>query len=277
MECSICTEDFEETELKRPFTLSPCGHCFCMGCLNRLTLNRCPECRRFIEQKTLNRGLLSLIEKNKATSTKMPKLFDTLLNEVDDLKAQLKQSLDKKLKDNKTSIDQKRENMTKETQTKKTELECKKNELQCQINEVECKMNELLNAQNKSNEKFNLEEKNFGIIANSRAKYEFVVEETEQFKNGISQFSIAELFENSNNLKDMIKEKIDKLAKINRTISSNIEKANTSSVASSQPTSQNQDALPLTTQLNAKNSFASVLTSTPFQGDSTQNHATSTN
>jgi hypothetical protein len=140
------------------------------------------------------------------------KIFDTLVKEIDDLQKQLKQSLETKLKDHKSSIDLKKETINKEVQNK---------------------INELLTKQEKSIEKLNLDEQNFAKAANDCATYEKILLEIEQFQKKIPQFSIADLYENSNKLKEMLREKISKLASINsskeaKSLSSLIEQSKSS-------------------------------------------------
>ena len=65
MTCIICLEIYTR-ETNIPMTLYPCGHTCCKPCLNtwRRSRNTCPECRRRIENFTINRGLLDLVEAN---------------------------------------------------------------------------------------------------------------------------------------------------------------------------------------------------------------------
>jgi hypothetical protein len=140
------------------------------------------------------------------------KIFDTLVNEIDGLKKQLKQSLDKKLKDHKSSVDQKKETINKETQNK---------------------INDLLNMQEKSIEKLNLEEQNFIKTVNDCAMYQEMTLETEQFKKRITQLSFADLHESSKSLKEILNDKISKLVSFNMVNSLREAKSSHSMIVSS--------------------------------------------
>jgi hypothetical protein len=60
MECFLCTELYDENTHK-PYSLNPCGHHFCVSCLEKAKAKTCPTCRGNIQSKTLNRGVLELI------------------------------------------------------------------------------------------------------------------------------------------------------------------------------------------------------------------------
>jgi hypothetical protein len=83
--CSICFEEYEDTEQKRPVSLS-CGHSFCEGCLNKCPDENgleCPVCREKTEVPRANDGscrwcknfsLLQMIEKGRAQKARELKL-----------------------------------------------------------------------------------------------------------------------------------------------------------------------------------------------------------
>ena len=71
MECSICNEDYD-TKDHKPYTIFPCGHCFCLKCINLLTQQQCPNCRGILQSKIVNRGVLDIIEQSKQKSTNKP-------------------------------------------------------------------------------------------------------------------------------------------------------------------------------------------------------------
>ena len=62
MECKICFEKFDECE-RKPFTLIPCGHTFCIFCIENLKhmKNDCPLCRKQILSETLNYALIDFM------------------------------------------------------------------------------------------------------------------------------------------------------------------------------------------------------------------------
>jgi len=60
MECFLCTELYD-TNTHKPYSLNPCGHHFCVSCLEKAKATTCPTCRGNIQSKTLNRAVLELI------------------------------------------------------------------------------------------------------------------------------------------------------------------------------------------------------------------------
>ena len=60
MECPICFNKYDEGNHK-PFSIVPCGHCFCINCLNSLTTQICPNDRSPIQAKVINRAILDLL------------------------------------------------------------------------------------------------------------------------------------------------------------------------------------------------------------------------
>ena len=60
MECKICMQDFDENN-RIPYTLNPCGHYFCIICLNSLPSKLCPLDRLRIDGKIVNRAILDML------------------------------------------------------------------------------------------------------------------------------------------------------------------------------------------------------------------------
>jgi hypothetical protein len=42
--CEICMENFS-TDIRKPNSLVPCGHTFCVICLEHMGVKKCPTCR----------------------------------------------------------------------------------------------------------------------------------------------------------------------------------------------------------------------------------------
>ena len=61
MECSLCLNEFECYQ-RKPFTVNPCGHYFCLSYLNKIENKKCSNCRGTIESSTLNRGILDILD-----------------------------------------------------------------------------------------------------------------------------------------------------------------------------------------------------------------------
>ena len=70
MECTICFNKYDE-ETHHPFLVIPCGHCFCMDCLNKIPTQRCPIDRKLIENKIINRGTLDVIRESTLNHSNM--------------------------------------------------------------------------------------------------------------------------------------------------------------------------------------------------------------
>ena len=91
MECKICYQHFDEGE-HMPYTINPCGHYYCLKCLNGLRDQRCPMDRGRIESKTINRAIFDIItakELNSANTKILASLNRTLFGEITDLERDL--------------------------------------------------------------------------------------------------------------------------------------------------------------------------------------------
>ena len=90
MNCSICFENFDDEKPERkPCNINPCGHCFCSNCLNYLSSNTCPKCRRPFTSKSLNWALLQVIsekKQEKMNSSEFDLFFSFQFNLKDDVK-----------------------------------------------------------------------------------------------------------------------------------------------------------------------------------------------
>ena len=69
MICKICFNEYDD-EIHQPFSTDPCGHCFCIVCLNNLTT--CPFDREVIVKKIINRGLLDVLSDSKSKNKNEP-------------------------------------------------------------------------------------------------------------------------------------------------------------------------------------------------------------
>jgi hypothetical protein len=61
MNCQVCLENFDG-DIHRPFSISPCGHTFCITCLNFLPEKCCPKCRRNINEIMPNYAILDVLD-----------------------------------------------------------------------------------------------------------------------------------------------------------------------------------------------------------------------
>ena len=61
MNCQVCLENFNTLDHK-PYALIPCGHSFCLKCLNNLIEQFCPKCRKEINEKILNYAIIDILD-----------------------------------------------------------------------------------------------------------------------------------------------------------------------------------------------------------------------
>lgn len=59
--CDKCLEAYDQEENK-PYSCVPCGHEFCLHCIDKLDDNECPSCHCEVENKIINWGLLKAIQ-----------------------------------------------------------------------------------------------------------------------------------------------------------------------------------------------------------------------
>ena len=81
MNCEICFNPYDHS-IHKPYVLS-CPHTFCIGCVNQLTVNKCPTCNTEISIKNPNIALLNLIPES--SYDKLKAAFEKTLNELTDI------------------------------------------------------------------------------------------------------------------------------------------------------------------------------------------------
>ena len=99
MDCAVCFNKYDNDKHK-PYSITPCGHCFCLTCLNSLTNKKCPVDRIDIENKIVNRGILDLITSPSSNKSKsiLTTLKKSLLTEMKKLEKEMGTTCTKKLK-----------------------------------------------------------------------------------------------------------------------------------------------------------------------------------
>ena len=77
MECNICLAQFNQTT-KRAMLILPCCHCVCNSCLEQIkrVSNKCPNCKRKIEDSTTNWYVHSLTTNNSEKKAELVKLIN---------------------------------------------------------------------------------------------------------------------------------------------------------------------------------------------------------
>lgn len=68
--CEICLINYD-TIGRKPYSLVPCGHTFCLSCMNQITSNLCPTCRSPFEGRVPNWEITRRLDP-KATSVAAP-------------------------------------------------------------------------------------------------------------------------------------------------------------------------------------------------------------
>ena len=104
MECPLCFELYDENQ-RKPFSINPCGHHFCNSCLGKINKKTCPTCRGKLQSKTLNRGILDLINSEtsiqdgtKPNNKKIKLLQDSLIEEVENMISEWKNRKENEMK-----------------------------------------------------------------------------------------------------------------------------------------------------------------------------------
>ena len=70
--CPICFETFSNTV--QPYMLMSCSHNYCKHCIDNWInsgKNTCPKCRTYINNKTINRGLLQALETSNSSNSSL--------------------------------------------------------------------------------------------------------------------------------------------------------------------------------------------------------------
>jgi hypothetical protein len=172
--CKICLEPYDHS-IRKPYSLSSCPHTFCINCLERLKENKCPVCNRNIISKNINLELLELIPESEYDKSKA-EAFKSL-NELNELRDNLKLKQDLKLKEHLSQL-----NLIKNTLN---------NEINNYINIL------ILNQTQLNNEIYLLENDIFNNLAPSKFEDDIQIKlinsKEELDKNLFTKFQINEL------------------------------------------------------------------------------------
>ena len=141
MDCKICTEAYDQNE-HTPYTINPCGHCFCLKCLNSLTSQLCPMDRTRIVSKTINRGILDILTDE--SLSELDSLKNTLLRKLDAFESTLDVKVKNKLEENSDIFLVLRSNIDSETQRQISKIFNDSEMLGIQLNNAEISNMELV-------------------------------------------------------------------------------------------------------------------------------------
>ena len=99
--CNICLESFDHSTHK-PYSLSSCSHTYCLSCLAKLTNKKCPSCGKLFKEKHPNLALLEFIPESSFDKLKGECL--KALIEINEVKADIKNNRQDKLKKHQTKL-----------------------------------------------------------------------------------------------------------------------------------------------------------------------------
>jgi hypothetical protein len=134
MECFLCTELYDANTHK-PYSLNPCGHHFCVSCLEKTGTKTCPTCRGTIQSKTLNRAVLELITPETNMQGKL--LKHSLIGETESLLSEWKTKKESEMKKFKEKLQSLKFEIEKDKIEKITKLEMNSEKLIIYLNAVE--------------------------------------------------------------------------------------------------------------------------------------------
>jgi hypothetical protein len=185
MECSICNEDYNETDCK-PYCLNPCGHSFCLKCINLLVNKACPICRKRIQSTIPNFAMVEMLH------NWTPRPRQNFLSDINYMKASIHASLNKKQLELRKHINLIREKISVDTENKLNRLINDNAELVSQLDEISSYGESRL------------------IDLNQQAESELEV-----FEQNFSSFTLNDLSQNSQRLVEIISKKIKDLDEFN--------------------------------------------------------------
>jgi hypothetical protein len=133
MDCSICNEFYDENEHK-PHSLNPCGHYFCIKCIQSLENRSCPKCRGDIQSIIVNFAILDMLNdaarpktsksSNPIRESKIFQSLDNVLSEMNELDQSLTNTYEKRISEIETSVNNMKAEIQKDTEQKMNALLC---------------------------------------------------------------------------------------------------------------------------------------------------------
>jgi hypothetical protein len=200
MECSICNENYDFESEHKPFSLNPCGHCFCLKCIKALTQKNCPVCRTYVMSEIPNYAIFDVIKESSTANFKLSsqiplasnretKIFKYTLNEMNELKQSLVDAFKKKQIECQNLIEEMKRKIQKETESKITQILSDSQKLMSHLDFIY----------------FNVDEKLYDMSQIERIKIDL-----ERLEKDLNNLSLSELSKNENNLRcDVMQRKND--------------------------------------------------------------------
>lgn len=118
MDCEICLEKYDKVE-RKPMTIIPCGHTYCLDCLGRLKrqINKCPKCKQPISSKKPSYAVLSILDLNLVVdmNSDLKQAINDNLKDIKEFRARLSVSCEQKIQESQSKV-----NLIKEEINNKT-------------------------------------------------------------------------------------------------------------------------------------------------------------
>ncbi len=111
MNCDICFEPFDHS-IHKPYNLS-CPHTYCLDCIQKLSDNKCPQCKQIIKEKYPSNALLRLIPESNYDKLKSESLKAMI--ELNEMKQDMKNKCQKKLTENEMRLKSTKQYISDET------------------------------------------------------------------------------------------------------------------------------------------------------------------
>ncbi len=111
MNCDICFEPFDHS-IHKPYNLS-CPHTYCLDCIQKLSDNKCPQCKQIIKEKYPSNALLRLIPESNYDKLKSESLKAMI--ELNEMKQDLKNKYQEKLTENEMRLKSTKQYISDET------------------------------------------------------------------------------------------------------------------------------------------------------------------
>ena len=142
LDCTICFERYN-TVGNKPYLISPCGHCYCKACLDKLKEKTCPECRGNMDSITINRPILKIL--NEPIHNHIPPVIEELVyytNVVQEQLDLLRVKQNEKMAECKTRIESLRVKVQQEKAKRLQALEKDSLSLMKELDQIENKCNQ---------------------------------------------------------------------------------------------------------------------------------------